>query len=101
MGWVCLPDFGVTVLVVYKPPSNSLEDNITFISYFESVFEDKELIQAGDFNLPSIDWSTDVPVGMSLLEEQFLDLFSSLGLVQWVKQATYLRSNNILNDFYH
>lgn len=27
MGWVCLPDFGVTVLVVYKPPSNSLEDN--------------------------------------------------------------------------
>lgn len=60
-------------------------------------FEDKELIQAGDFNLPSIDWSTDVPVGMSLLEEQFLDLFSSLGLVQWVKQATYLRSNNILD----
>ena len=85
---VCLPDFGVTILVVYRPPSNSLVDNLALISYLESVCEDKELILVGDFNLPSIDWSSDVPVGGSLLGEQFLDFFSSLGLIQWVKHAT-------------
>ncbi len=94
---VYLPDFGVTVLVVYRPLSNSLEDNIALISYLESFSVGKELILVGDFNLPSIVWSSEVPYCTSSLDVRFLDLLSSLGLIQWVTQCTYIQSNNILD----
>lgn len=93
---VFLPDFNVTVLAVYRPPSYTLLQNIALISYLE-LFHDSELILVGDFNLPSITWSADVPCGSSSLDVKFLDLFTFLGLIQWIKQPTFLHSDNILD----
>ena len=92
-----LPDFGVTVLVVYRPPSYSLLDNIALLTFLQTFCIDRELILVGDFNLPNIDWSSEVPCTNSTPDGRFLDLFTSLGLSQWVKIPTFLRSNNILD----
>ena len=94
---VFLPDFGITVLVVYRPPSYSLFENLSLISYLYSFCIDRELILVGDFNLPAIDWSSEVPFTNSVVEGKFLDLFTSLGLFQWVTRSTFLRSDNILD----
>ena len=58
---------------------------------------DREVILVGDFNLPSIDWNSDPPCAADRLDRSFLDAFTSLGLSQWVHEATYPRSGNILD----
>ena len=50
-----------------------------------------------DFNLPSVEWSIDPPRATLPTDRSFLDVFYSLGLTQWVHEATYPRSGNILD----
>ena len=92
-----LPDFNLTTLVVYRPPSNSTLDNIALISFLEIFCAIRELILTGDFNLPTIDWSSDIPVGHSTVVNRFLDIFTLLGLTQWINVPTFVRSDNILD----
>ena len=56
-----LPKLDLTLLLVYRPPSNSMEDNSELFSYIDSFCNCSELILLGDFNLPSIDWTLNVP----------------------------------------
>ena len=51
--------------------------------------------QGGDFYLPTIDWSSDLVAGyIRPINLQFLDCFSLLGLMLWVREPTFLLSDN-------
>ena len=59
----------------------------------------KEVIILGDFNLPSIKWSSDFFDGyIRPVDRQFLNcFFLSVGLSQWVNEATITTCGNILD----
>ena len=93
-----LVSYDVFVIVVYRPPSNSDIDNQLVCSFLGDFCADKEVILVGDFNLPSLDWCDLNPLSSCpAMEQNFVDLFNSIGLTQWVKQPTYPRSGNILD----
>ena len=48
----------------------------------------------GNFNLPSVMWSFDPPVALSLVDGAFLDFFAELGLIHHGIQPTYIRSGH-------
>ena len=89
--------FDVYCVVVYRPPSNSLEMNACLLELISDLSIDEEVIIAGDFNLPSVDWSTNPPKASSPTDRDVLDAFNALGLSQWVHESTYPRSGNILD----
>ena len=88
----------VYVYVVYRPPSNSPDENQALIDFIFNSCADKEVIILGDFNLPSISWSNLQPCGPSSATDiKFLDMFSTLGLTQWISECTFPRSGNVLD----
>ena len=89
----------VYVGVVYRPPSNTNEQNTLLISFLLDKCVNKELILIGDFNLPTLRWSCgDQPLrAVSSSDSRFLDAFNTLGLTQWIEEATFPRSGNILD----
>ena len=93
-----LSSLDVHVYAVYRPPSNSREQDALLISYLLDTCIDKEIILMGDFNLPSINWSLDdQPKVASSSDSKFLDAFDALGLTQWIEETTFPRSGNILD----
>ena len=93
-----LADLNLYVLLVYRPPSNSLIENALLLSFLYSFCKDKNIILFGDFNLANINWlSNTTPVENSFIDEQFLDLFLSLDLKQWVLFPTFFSSGNVLD----
>ena len=48
--------FNVYVIVVYRPPSYSQEQNDALAAFLLSSCSGKEALLIGDFNLPSLDW---------------------------------------------
>ena len=96
----CLVSYNVSVVVVYRPPSNCDSENERVCSFLRSFCAEKEVILMGDFNLPSLVWcngTTCITSGLSKTEHMFVDLFDSTGLTQWVSQPTYPRSGNVLD----
>ena len=89
----------VYVYAVYRPPSNSSEQNALLISFILNKCVDKEVILIGDFNLPTLSWSSEEqpPRTVSSSDSRFLDAFNTLGLTQWIGEATFPRSGNILD----
>lgn len=95
---VHLVNYDLYIVSVYRPPSYSILENRCLIDFLLNFCPGKEVILTGDFNLPSIDWSAEVAVGyVRPVDVLFLDCFSSLGLIQWVKVATFVSSENILD----
>lgn len=93
-----LTNLGLYVYVVYRPPSNSHDQNKALTEFLIHNCADKEVVLLGDFNLPSIRWCNQQPLGTPLGDdEMFLDMFTTLGLTQWVSEATFLRSGNMLD----
>ena len=93
-----LTKLNIYVYVVYRPPSNSSEQNQALIDFLVDSCAEKEVVILGDFNLPSVTWKDQRPCGSpSLTEEKFLDAFSSLGLTQWISECTFPRSGNVLD----
>ena len=91
-----LTSFNVFVLLVYRAPSNSEDTNKRISSFILDFCGGKEVIILGDFNLPSIDWSSPM-LHCPPLERMFLDTFLTVGLHQWVTEATYPKSGNTLD----
>ena len=88
----------VYVFVVYRPPSNTPEENQALIDFLLKSCTGRELIILGDFNLPSIVWRNQQPGGaISVADGQFADMFRSLGLTQWISEGTFPRSENMLD----
>lgn len=95
---VTLPDLNLLVVLVYRPPSYSDNDNNALLSFLHDIRGQYELVILGDFNLPSIVWKpSTVPVAVSRIDLLFLDIFSELGLYQWVCFPTMTRSDNVLD----
>ena len=93
-----LVDLNLYIVAVYRPPSYSDQENSALVQYLLQVCCDKEVLLVGDFNLPSLSWDQENWThSVTGVERQFLDAFLSLGLTQWVTEATYPRSGNILD----
>ena len=92
-----LTTFDVHCLLVYRPPSNLPPVNDSVLDLITEFCSDREVILVGDFNLPSIIWDTEPPSATNPIDRAFLEAFTSLGLTQWVNEATYPRSGNILD----
>lgn len=92
-----LPSYGISVVVVYRPPSNSLEENLRLIDFIENFCLNKETLLLGDFNLPTIEWNSVSLSATDTTDRRFLELFCLLGLHQWVSEPTFIHSLNILD----
>ena len=96
---VHLVDFDVFLAVVYHPPSNGPDKNVSICRFLYDLCDSREVLVLGDFNLPAIQWgdgnlsSSNFPP----LQRGFLDCFFSLSLTQWVLSPTFLHSDNILD----
>lgn len=92
------PYYNLYVLTVYRPPSYTFEENVALIEFIYNFSTNKEFVLMGDFNLPTISWIGDAPYqNLSTCDSMFLDLFQTLGLYQWVREPTFVRSGNILD----
>ena len=94
-----LVDFGIYVVSVFRPPSNSVEENERLLSFIFDFSLGKTVLLLGDFNLPTLKWyQTGLPDGyIAPLDQKFSDVFSISGLRQWVHEPTFLPSGNILD----
>ena len=93
-----LPKHDLFVIVVYRPPSNSPAENEALLNFLSVFSIGKEIVIMGDLNLPSIKWNNNVPsLGVTGVDLQFLNLFDTLGLCQWVVEPTFISSGNILD----
>ena len=88
----------VYIYVVYRPPSYSAHENEALIDFLLESCTGKEVVLLGDFNLPSIIWSKYKPYGQSSAADgMFVDMFTTLGLSQWISESTFPRSGNVLD----
>ena len=94
---VVLSEFDVLLLVVYRPPSNTLEMDLELIEFINSKCDRGAVCLMGDFNLPTIDWSTEPPIATSHRDQVFLDCFAGLGLTQHVSEVTFVPSGRTLD----
>lgn len=86
----------LTLVCLYRPPSRTLlpDDIQVFDKLIELSNSRKNLIIVGDFNLPTIDWNSDIPLELdnsaaSHLQNRILDS----RLIQLVKEYTRFRIN--------
>ena len=96
---VLLVNLNVWVLVVYSPPSYTVEQDDRLIRFLNEFIVGKEVIIVGDFNLPSLDWCSDNVLHgyVPPREMLFFDCFCTLELSQWVEEGTFVDSDNILD----
>ena len=94
-----LSGLGLHVVSVYRPPSNSAEDNELLLAFLSEFCFGRSVLLVGDFILPSLKWSPDgLGEGyVSPLDRSFYEVFSIVGLSQWVYEPTFLQSGNILD----
>lgn len=99
---ICLNECSLVVGGFYRPPN----DNSTFFEKLnqflcDNVVHINNFLIAGDFNLPSIDWSNEIPEPLSTVAEQLTDLVFFHNLSQLVKEPTRISNsaNSILDLF--
>ncbi len=86
-------------MVVYRPPSNSPEDNVNSVNILQQLCFSKATIILGDFNMPPIDWSRKNAMFLNYdpLTTAFMNCFNSVSLTQQVNFPTFIPSGNILD----
>ena len=96
---VHLVDLELYVLSVYRPPSYNAEENLALLTFLSGFMPSKEVLLLGDFNLPSLRWSTEFALDsyISPTDSLFYDCFIECGLSQWVSFGTFFPSGNILD----
>ena len=96
---IYLSSYNIYVVLVYRPPSNSEEDNTCLLEYLANFVVGKEVLIMGDFNLPEIKWTSPncMFAHHSPTVQKFLDTFLTLGLTQWVHSPTFYPSTNTLD----
>ncbi|XP_045137135.1 uncharacterized protein LOC123519700 [Portunus trituberculatus] len=87
------------IIVVYRPPSNTQNDNTALINLLEQFCTGKEVLILGDFNLPAVDWSIEDVLFQDYdpLTLAFTNCFNTIGLHQWVDFPTFTSSGNTLD----
>ena len=86
-------------VVVYRPPSYTSEENNMLTGFLYDFCCSKSVLLLGDFNLPSIRWNLEDPrvQYLSPTDRMFYDVFRVLGLKQYICEATFFPSGNILD----
>ena len=87
------------VVVVYRPPSYSSEENESLLQFLADFCACRRVIMLGDFNLPTLKWpESGIEEGyIAPLDMKFYDQFLLLGLVQVVHMPTFVQSGNVLD----
>ena len=78
--------------LVYRPPHQALEKDISLYSKLSTAIKDKFCIITGDFNCPKVNWKHKTA---DVEGRRLLDFASDELLTQWVNEAT--RGSNILD----
>lgn len=91
--------YNLYIIVIYRPPSNSSEDNQALLNFLLDFCPGKEILLLGDFNLPLLNWKSKAVLSAKYppLHQSFINCFISLGLHQWIDTPTYISSGNILD----
>ena len=89
---IVLPEFNLLLLVVYRPPSNTLDMDLELVDFISSMCDRGSVCLMGDFNLPTVDWSSEPPAAASYRDRIFLDCFAHSGLSQHVFETTFVPS---------
>ena len=92
-----LPHYNIYVLLVYRPPSNTPDLDENLVNYMVGFCTNRSVYVMGDFNLPTVQWLSDPPIATSARDRSFLDCFFQLGLIQHVKQPTFVQSGRTLD----
>ena len=72
MSSVKLLSYALYIIIVYRPPSYTVEDNCILQSFLDNFCPGREVVILGDFNLPSLRWGNrDVGVGASSVDAGF------------------------------
>ena len=79
---------GVTIFLVYRPPSGGAETISELANLVRTAGKDSMLI--GDFNLPDIDWQAGTAKGRS---REFLEAVEDCMMEQMVEFSTHIRGN--------
>ena len=92
-------DLDVYVLAVYRPPSYSAAQEENLLSFLDDFCIERKVIILGEKIFPSLDWSSENVAGEYVPSRELLFFyrFSLLGLCQWVREGTFMDSNNILD----
>ena len=85
----------IHVLCLYRPPSNSPNDDANLLEFITRYCSDKDCILIRDFNLPSISWSHPNESRPTPHDQDFLDTFEELNLTQWVKEPTFTSGSTL------
>ena len=87
---IYLIDFRLYCINVYRPPSSTDEENSLLLTFLGDFCDSSEVCVLGDFNLPSLDWTSGSPTNNynTPVDRQFLDCFTSVGLTQMINEPT-------------
>ena len=96
---VYLEEWSIYLVAVYRPPSYLENDNECLISFLSEYCYGRNVILLGDFNLPSIKWSEEYTLNgyVNPLDMRFYETFLECGLVQWIRDSTFVTSGNTLD----
>ena len=85
--------------IFYRPPESTPECLLQLNSSLKSTRESSCLVVVGDFNIPSVNWSTDesasVNTGRQAVEESLCDLVDDNFLHQFIKSPTHIAGNKL------
>ena len=90
MFFICIR-LSLIVIMVYRPTSNSSDDNNHPSRFILKFFVDREMILIENFTMPLINWS-NVHLFQGDFEsttQAFVDAFVSAGLSQWATESTF------------
>ena len=79
---------------LYRSPNSTVENNQCLSENIRwAKFNYPEVILVGDFNMPSIDWSTEN--ASNQMGEEFIQILDELGMEQLVNQPTRFRHGQV------
>lgn len=86
---VTLRKNNVIIGAVYRPPQTDLDFFFNLNEYLcRHCLSNRNLIVAGDFNVPDIDWTSPVPIFLAPSAEPLVDIVVFHNLTQLVKEPT-------------
>ena len=93
-----LPSLDIYIAIVYRPPNDLHSRDKRLIEFIDNFAYGRNVILLGDFNLPTLDWSsyTDlVDLTASVKDRNLYDCFLRNGLTQLVSDPTHCAGHTL------